>query len=489
MRRSTWLKDIFLLTLITSFFFGLFLGSRNLSAPDELRYAEIPREMIVDHDYLIPKINGVKYFEKPPLFYWMQVAAIKTLGLNEWALRFTTALMGLIGVLATYLFSRCIYSRKTAWASALILGSMALYFSMAHVITLDMTVSVFITISLYLFFCAIKKDRPIFLVLGFIAVAGAIMTKGLIGLIFPGMIIGLWLTLFKRWKEIDWRYFFAGLVICLLLIAPWHILVQLHAPEFFHFYFIEQQLLRYATPIADRYQPWYFYGIVILLGSFPWIFFLPQSLNHTLAKFRWKNRWQHEHETFLIIWVLSVVLFFSASHSKLIPYILSALPPLAILIGDYWTRHKKFWIKHGVRLYLLTNIALIITLLNIHYFDNHTIKSVIFKAKPFITINDDVVAYHGYHQDLPYYFQRIVTVNGSFDELSFGAKNANTQTWMINEEEFKRRWFSAKTVYIFISKKKYTAFQEQYHELTGTIIAEEGNNLVVVNHSTQEKHL
>ena len=63
------------------------------------------------------------------------------------------------------------------------------------------------------------------------------MTKGLIGLIFPGMIIGLWLTLFKRWKEIDWRYFFAGLVICLLLIAPWHILVQLHAPEFFHFYF------------------------------------------------------------------------------------------------------------------------------------------------------------------------------------------------------------------------------------------------------------
>ncbi|MCD8499672.1 MAG: glycosyltransferase family 39 protein [Gammaproteobacteria bacterium] len=128
------------------------MGSRNLSAPDELRYAEIPREMIVDNDYLIPKINGVKYFEKPPLFYWMQVAAIKTFGLNEWALRFTTALMGLIGVLATYLFSRYIYSRKTAWASALILASMALYFSMAHVITLDMTVSVFITISLYLFF-------------------------------------------------------------------------------------------------------------------------------------------------------------------------------------------------------------------------------------------------------------------------------------------------------------------------------------------------
>ncbi|MCD8525025.1 MAG: glycosyltransferase family 39 protein [Gammaproteobacteria bacterium] len=488
MRCSTWFKDILLLTLMTSFFFGIFLGSRNLSAPDELRYAEIPREMIVDNDYLIPKINGVKYFEKPPLFYWMQVAAIKTFGLNEWALRFTTALMGLIGVLATYLFSRYIYSRKTAWASALILASMALYFSMAHVITLDMTVSVFITISLYLFFCAIKKDRPIFLVLGFIPVAAAIMTKGLIGLIFPGMIMGLWLSVFKRWKKIAWLYFFSGLLICLLLVAPWHILVQLRAPEFFHFYFMEQQFLRYATPIANRSQPWYFYGIVILLGSFPWVFSLPKTLKYTFSTFRWKNRWQHENEVFLMIWILSVVLFFSASHSKLIPYILSALPPLAILIGGYWATHKKRWIKPCVNVYLLTNVVLIIALLNIQYFDNHTIKSLIFKAKPFITTNDDVVAYHGYHQDLPYYLARIITVNEAFDELSFGAKNGNTQAWMIDEEKFKRRWFSAKTVYVFISKKKYRAFQEQYHELTGSIVAEEGNNLVVVNHPTNEGH-
>ncbi|MCD8500229.1 MAG: hypothetical protein LRY43_04245 [Gammaproteobacteria bacterium] len=117
-----------------------------------------------------------------------------------------------------------------------------------------------------------------------------------------------------------------------------------------------------------------------------------------------------------------MLLFFSASHSKLIPYILSALPPLAILIGGYWATHKKRWIKPCVNVYLLTNVVLIIALLNIQYFDNHTIKSLIFKAKPFITTNDDVVAYHGYHQDLPYYLARIITVNEAFDELSFGAK-------------------------------------------------------------------
>ena len=154
MFRSSWLKDLLLLTLITSLFFGAFLGTRNLSAPDELRYSEIPREMIANHDYVIPRINGVKYFEKPPLFYWMQVASIKTFGLNEWSLRFATAFMGVLGVLATYLFARRLYNRKTGWVAALILSSMSLYFAMAHVITLDMTVSVFITMSIYLFYLA-----------------------------------------------------------------------------------------------------------------------------------------------------------------------------------------------------------------------------------------------------------------------------------------------------------------------------------------------
>jgi 4-amino-4-deoxy-L-arabinose transferase-like glycosyltransferase len=485
MLRSTWLKDLLLLTLITSLFFGIFLGSRNLSAPDELRYSEIPREMIVNQDYVVPMINGVKYFEKPPLFYWMQVASIKTLGLNDWSLRFTTALMGLLGVLATYLFTRRLYDRKTAWLASLIISSMSLYFSMAHVITLDMTVSVFVTMSLYLFFLAIKNKRSSWMALGFVAAAAAMMTKGLIAIIFPTLIIGLWLSLFNRWRQLNIIALFFGLAVFLILVAPWHILLQLRAPEFFHFYFIEQQFLRYATAIAHRSQPAYFYIPVILLGTLPWSVFLPKALAF-LRNCRWKNRWQYENELFFMLWFLCVFLFFSVSNSKLIPYVLPGLPPLAILIARYLgMRKKNNLFKPVIIVYLASNLALITALVCVDYFDNHTIKTLIFKVRQDITAYDEIVAYHGYHQDLPFYFQRIVTVDESFDELRFGAEHGNTQEWMINEKEFKKRWLSERTLYIFLKQNQYDEFIDEYPENTGRIVAKEKNNLVIVNHLTQ----
>ena len=114
-RISSTIRDVICLAVILCFFYTAFLGSRVLSVPDEARYSEIPREMIVTQDYLIPRINGVKYFEKPPLFYWAQVAGIKFLGLNNWGLRLANMLFGVIGILNTYLFTLRFYSRKTAW--------------------------------------------------------------------------------------------------------------------------------------------------------------------------------------------------------------------------------------------------------------------------------------------------------------------------------------------------------------------------------------
>lgn len=480
MRSFTWITDLLLLTLIISLFYATFLGSRNLSAPDELRYSEIPREMIVNHNYLIPTINGVKYFEKPPLFYWMQVASIKSFGINEWSLRLATALMGLAGVLATYLFTRPLYNRKTAWFAALILSSMSLYFSMAHVITLDMTVSVCITLSLYAFFLAIKTQRWLWMCLGFVAAAAGMMTKGLIAILFPGLIMSIWLTLFCRWHQVKWLHFFMGFTIFVALAAPWHLLVQLNAPEFLHFYFIEQQFLRYATSIAHRYQPAYFYVPVIIVGTLPWIVFLPRTLSF-LKKCRWKNRWHYENELFFCIWFLTVFLFFSVSNSKLIPYVLPALPPLSLLIAHSLTTKNNF-IKPFTWIYLMTAIILIFAVINVHYFDNHTIKPLILTVKDRIKPNDEVIAYHGYHQDLPFYLQRTITVNGSFDELSFGAQHGNTQQWMIDEQEFKKRWLSPQVVYVFLSKKKHEAFIHDYQQHPGWVIASEKNNLVITNH-------
>ncbi|MES2203835.1 MAG: glycosyltransferase family 39 protein [Pseudomonadota bacterium] len=480
MIRSSWLKDLLLLTLITSLFFGAFLGTRNLSAPDELRYSEIPREMMVNHDYVIPRINGVKYFEKPPLFYWMQVASIKTFGLNEWGLRFATAFMGVLGVLATYLFTRRLYDRKTGWIAALILSSMSLYFGMAHVITLDMTVSVFITMSIYLFYLATRASRKnikYYMWGAFVAAAGAMMTKGLIGIIFPGAIAGLWFLIFQRWRILTQLYFVSGLLIFIALVAPWHILAQLQAPEFLNFYFIEQQFLRYATPIAHRNQFPLFYVPVILLGTLPWIYFLPKAL-WAIKQVRWNNRFQFENELFFIAWFLFVFLFFSASNSELIPYILPAFPPLAILIAHY----LRARMKQVVIIYLIASVIFIAAVTRVDYFDDHTIKPLVLFVKQHSQPNDEVVAYHHYHQDLPYYLQRIITVNESFDELSFGMGHEDTTQWMIQESEFEKRWKSKRTVYMFISERKYQVFISAYPQNKGWIVARNKNDLVVVNH-------
>lgn len=487
MFRSSWLKDLLLLTLITSLFFGMFLGTRNLSAPDELRYSEIPREMIVNHDYVIPRINGVKYFEKPPLFYWMQVASIKSFGLNEWSLRFATALMGLFGVLATYLFTRRLYDRKTGWAAALILSSMGLYFAMAHVITLDMTVSVFITMSIYLFYLATRaapQHIKYYMWGAFIAAASAMMTKGLIGIIFPAAIMGLWFLVFQRWRLLKQWSLILGILIFIVLVAPWHILAQLKAPEFFHYYFIEQQFLRYATPIAHRSQFPFFYVLVIFLGTLPWMYFLPKTLI-ALKQIRWKNRFEYENELFFVGWFLFVFLFFSASNSKLVPYVLPALPPLAILIARYLATQKINFMKRVVIIYLITNVLLVSSITCVSYFDDHTIKPLVLSVKQHLRPGDEVIAYHGYHQDLPYYLQRIITVSESFDELRFGTEHGDTQQWMIHDDEFKKRWLSTKTIYLFISKKQYAMFVLDYPENKGTVIAQQANNLVVINHSAQ----
>ena len=257
--RQSWCTDLLLLCLLIGSLFAFMLGSRPLNVPDEARYCEIPREMVATHHFMTPRINGIKYFEKPPLFYWMQAASFKTLGFSEWACRAVNALMGLLGCLGTYIVTRRLFDRKSAWFSALVLSSSLLYFAMARVVTLDMTVSVFITLTLYAILLGLPRPpdgkKRICFYAAYIFSACAVMTKGLIGLIFPGSIVLLWLIMTARWRELKQAYVPSGILLFLIIVLPWHIIVQQAHPEFFHYYFIRQQFLRYLTDVAGRYQP------------------------------------------------------------------------------------------------------------------------------------------------------------------------------------------------------------------------------------------
>ena len=138
---SIW-KDLLLLTCLIGMFFGFMIGARPLSTPDEGRYVEIAREMTATGDYVTPRLNGVKYFEKPPLFYWLEAGVIHLSGINEWALRFWPAFLGLLGCLMVYGAGRSLYGRQAGLLSSLVLSTSILYYAHTRIIILDMVLSV-----------------------------------------------------------------------------------------------------------------------------------------------------------------------------------------------------------------------------------------------------------------------------------------------------------------------------------------------------------
>lgn len=348
-----WWRDIFWLSIMIGLFFVVCLGSRALSVPDEGRYAEISREMLASHHFVTPHLDGVKYFEKPVWVYWVGAASLKFFGNNAWAARLPNMLMALLGSLACYAAGRQLFNRQTGLIAAVVLATSALYFAMAHSLTLDMTLSVWLTISLLCFITAIdlphRSKARFVLCLGlYIAAALAVLTKGLIGLVFPGVIIFLWFVITQRWRELLHLHLISGIVVFLAVAAPWHILVQQQNPEFFHFYFVEQHFTRYLTKAMNRYQPWWWFLPILIGGFLPWVFFLPQALKQAWPRTRSEARAKHK-EIFLSIWAIFIFVFFSLSDSKLIPYILPIFPAMALLVARFLSQsYLKRSTSHGI---------------------------------------------------------------------------------------------------------------------------------------------
>ncbi len=364
--RSTWFWDIVLLLLVVGTLLGYGLGDRALWEPDEGRYSEIPREMVMSGDYVTPRINGVKYFEKPPLFYWAQAGVIHVLGLNEWALRLWPALFALFGVVSVYIAGRRMFGRPSGLLAAGVLATSLLYFYLGRTIALDMAVSVLLSAGLLAFLLGTRAppgpQRRRLMWTFYVFAALATLTKGLIGIVIPVIIIGTWMLLLHNWRMLKEMYLPSGLALFLLITAPWHVMVSLSNPEFPNFYFIHEHLLRFTTKINQRYEPMWFYLPVLLVGWLPWAAFLGQALRFNLPSSSWAARQEHSETLFLNVWAVLVLVFFSLSDSKLWPYILPMFPPLALLLGRYfahaWTDNKLRGLRTGYWAVLGTGIAL-----------------------------------------------------------------------------------------------------------------------------------
>jgi 4-amino-4-deoxy-L-arabinose transferase-like glycosyltransferase len=339
-----WIRDFLLLLILFGFLFLSGLGSAPLIDPDEGRYAEIPREMLEKTDFVTPTLNYVKYFEKPPLLYWLNAGSMQLFGENETAARLPAALSGLFTVFLTYAVGRGLFDRKTALLSAMILGTCAGFVIQSRIILTDMLLTLCLSGALFSFLLATRRQdsrQRLFFRLFFICCGLAVLAKGLIGIVLPGGIIFWYLLLGKRWdilKHVPW---FSGLLLFIIVTVPWFVLVSLKNPEFLHFFFIREHFQRFTSTIHQRSQPFWFFFPILLLIMFPWSFFLPGSLRKA-----WQQRRTSKDATlFLLLWPLVILLFFSFSSSKLIPYILPVFPPLALLtarrLTDNWHIRNK----------------------------------------------------------------------------------------------------------------------------------------------------
>jgi len=336
-----WSRDLLLLALALGALFGFRLGSHPLANPDEGRYAEIPREMLAADDFVTPRLDGVPYFEKPPLVYWTVAACLQLFGPGEWSARAAPALFALGGVLLAYAAGRRLYGRNAGMLAALALGTTLLYFALARLLILDMAVSVLMSATLFAFILAVHEPpgaRRRWLFYGLYASAAlATLTKGLIGFLVPGAVMFLWLLLFDQWKRLRPLHLPTGALLFLAVAAPWHLLAAQRNPAWPRFYFIFEHWERFFLPTHNRTEPWWFFLPIVLLGLFPWVGFLWPALRSSLAG-GWARRKENAGPWFFVTWPAFILLFFSLSQSKLIPYILPVFPPLAVLVGGWLAR-------------------------------------------------------------------------------------------------------------------------------------------------------
>ncbi|MDO4786066.1 MAG: phospholipid carrier-dependent glycosyltransferase [Fretibacterium sp.] len=311
------------------------LGAYGLIDPDEGRYAEIPREMLESGDLVTPRLNYVKYFEKPVLHYWLTAGSFLVLGRNEFAARLVPVLCGLGGCLLTlFLARRMTGSARAGVLSALVLASSLLWFGVARLNIIDMTLTFFFTAALFGYgMWSSEPDRSRgrpWLLLFYAGMALATLSKGLIGVVLPGGIAVLHLLFARRWRELPRIFPPSGIALYFALTVPWFWAVCRANPDFFDFFFVREHLMRYLTKVHDRYEPFWFFVPILLAGIVPWTGMLLEALHAARGKWSFLSR---DSGRLLGLWVAVPFLFFSLSDSKLIPYVAPCMPPLAILIG------------------------------------------------------------------------------------------------------------------------------------------------------------
>jgi 4-amino-4-deoxy-L-arabinose transferase-like glycosyltransferase len=326
------IPDWALLLAFCAFFFFWKISAFGLIGADEPRYAQIAREMLARHDWVTPTLGGAAWLEKPPLYYWQAMAAYAVFGVSDWAARLPSAFDATLLVLAIYFFFRKLRP-ETAGGAGLMAASTAAIVGYARAASTDMPLAAMFIIAMLAWWTWFESGRRVWLLgfYGFLALAT--LAKGPVAPVLAGVVVLAFAIVRREGKILVRTLEPSGILVFFAVALPWYVLVQIRNPQFFRVFILQHNLARFGSNVFHHPEPFWYYLPVTLLGWVPWAVFVIAALIWAIRHYRDKD---HDPlNTFLVIWIFFVLIFFSFSQSKLPGYVLPAIPAGAVLLANY----------------------------------------------------------------------------------------------------------------------------------------------------------
>lgn len=345
----------FLLLLLSLVLFFAGNGQLLITDPVESNYTLTAKEMLASGDWLSPRIYGNYWYDKPWMFYGELLAAFQLFGETSFAARFFPAVFGTIGVLQTYWFAQKLYSRNVGFLSGLIMATSVEYFYLAKAVITDMTLFVTLDGALMLFYLAKRENRSRLYYGAYVLAGVAILTKGPLGLVLPGLVILAYLAGNRDFKTLTHMKLVRGILLSLFIAGLWYVPMTLrHGSAFLDGFIGVHNVLRATVSEHPRNNTWWYYFLIFLIGCFPWSLSLPwlwKKYRKTLKE-RIKSRtfWKSldDRQRFLFLWVLVTWFFFEFMATKYPTYTFPYLPPLAIGLACAASRlDLQYWVKRA----------------------------------------------------------------------------------------------------------------------------------------------